>query len=269
MTENHNAENFEGIALDGEALAPESILQDEATTAPSLEEVLADSAAQEQAPEDTDKPAKGKEASEPGWIKGRIEAGIRKEAARIRAEVEEALRAEYEQQLRPLREAELDRQAEALVSNGQIADKALALEFLRLKQGLAPDQPAPQQPRNEKGQFVAKEDPPNTPPDDDTQQYGAMLFAQAKAILAAGGPDVMAAFQEHPEIKQRVLSREWDFSDVARFLGQAASANDMPRPTRNTGTGGTVRKQILDMTDAEFDRLNEQLGKGTRVDMRK
>lgn len=269
----YDTEMHEGSALDGVELAPENALQDE-PAGHSLEEVLAmqqDNAEQTKSTETAPVEPQGKEKSEPGWIKGRINEGVRKEVARIRGELEATLRAEYEQQLRPMREALLDRQADDLVASGKITDKAMALDYLRMQHGLPAVESAQssEQPRNEKGQFVPRQPQQNTEPDTETQQYGQMLFAQAKAIQAAGGPNVMAAYEKDAEIRQRILSREWDFSDVAQHLRQRDAGSSAPPPIRAANSQGPTSKQIMDMTDEEFDRLNAQLGKGARVDLRK
>lgn len=277
-TNAYDTEMPEGSAPDGVELAPEN-MQAEGESGQSLEEVLSqqgDTHAVEAATDESAAEPQGKDKTEPGWIKGRIEAGVRREAARIRAEVAAEIRAEYEQQLQPMREAILSRQADDLVASGKITDKALALEYLRMQQGMPavqPEQPSAP-PRNDKGQFAPRQpqqrQQENTAPDDtDTTQHAQMLFAQSKAILAAGGPDVMAAYRDNPEVRQRILNREWDFSDAAKYLRQQGEGNEAPPPIRTANGHGNTRKQIMDMSDDEFDRLNAQLGKGARVDLRK
>lgn len=274
MDNYQNAETFEGIAMDGESLAPESILQAEETTVPSLEDVLSAQPEAGVPDEPTDEgqaEPQSKEKSEPGWIKGRIEQGIKRGLSQVRAELEASIRQEYEAQLMPVREALLERQADDLVSSGKITDRDTALEFLRMKQGLpmTPPTQLQEQPRNDKGQFTAKAQTDPSSPDADTQRHGEMLFAQAKAIKAAGGPDVLQAYENNPDIKQRILSREWDFADVAQALTQASAGRGMPAPIRSPNVSGATRKSIMDLSDKEFDALNDNLGRGVRVDLTK
>lgn len=248
-----NVEQLEGIEVNDVLQAPE--IQEE--SAPSLEDVLSAQDQTEQA-EKTAEPTGKEKKSEPGWIRGRIDDAVRKATAQVRAEME----AEYETKLAPFHEMMIAQEADKLVADGKIADRDLAIQFVRLQKGMpVPEKSEP--PRNDKGQFAPKE---TTSPDPEIERHGEILFAQAKAIKAAGGPDVMAIYESNPEVKQRILSREWDFSDVAQAM---AGRQIMPSPARSANALGVSRKQISDLTDAEFDALNDKLSSGLRVDLTK
>ncbi len=53
---------------------------------------------------------------------------------------------------------------------------------------------------------------------EDVDRYGKLLIAQAHAVESAMGMNVMDAYNGDPEVKRKILSREWDFFDVARNL---------------------------------------------------
>ncbi len=180
--------------------------------------------------------------SAPGWIKRRIEEGVRRETAAL----ERRLREEYEEKLRPLREAAMDAQADQLVRQGEFRSRERALEYLRLKSG----QTAPQA-------------------DDAVRMRAQALFSQAKAIGELGGVDVLGLYQNDPEIRRRVLSGEWDFMDVFRSAGGRPTGSRTPPAlvrSANGGAGGTP--DVRRMSASELRRMNEALMRGETFDLR-
>lgn len=213
----NTVENIEGIVLDDAVQAPE-------TQGESIEQLV-------------EEPAEP-QPKEPGWIKGRVDAAVRK--------AEERIRAEYEAKLAPLYESMRDRQAQELVAQGEFRSLERAKEYLQLKGGEAVNpvsEPEPQDP---------------------VIQARASLLAKQAEKLKSRGVDVMAAFNNDPQIQQKVLSDEWDFYDVADSLKKTP-----PAPVRTPNGVGVQTVNIQNMSDEQWARLQKNLSKGGRYDMRK
>ena len=90
------------------------------------------------------------------------------------------------------------------------------------------------------------------------------LITQARTILAVANQDVMALYNTDPEIRARILKGEWDFIDVWK---QMQPAQLPPVPVRSAN-GGVGAMNIGGMNDQQFDKLNEMLKRGVKVDMR-
>ncbi len=237
--------NLEGV-LDDAAFEPE---QEMAEPVSDLAEITEQPVAQEEQP-----------TKEPGWIKKRIDAAV----AKALKENEQRMNDEFEAKIRPFREAEMNRQAEELVTKGVIKDKDMALEYLKLKGGMNVSAPATEQPkeiaRDAQGRFAPKqqEAQPQNETDGEVRFRANMLAAQANK-LQQRGLDVKAVYENNPEIRRRVLSGEWDFYDVA----EAMTTRNVPQPVRQpngAGFGGGI--DITSMTDEQFAKLNANLAKG-------
>lgn len=251
-----------------EMLLTESALDDaaQAQEEPTTLETLTEEPAPEQVqPQENDPPAK-----EPGWIKNRINKAVTKAVAEARAEV----RAEYEAMLAPMREEMYDRQAQALVQSGEFKSLERAKEYVRLKNGqpapaapAAPAQePAKLTPRDERGRFQGRTS------ESENRARANLLAQQADKIQARRGLDVMGAFNGNTEIRNRVLSGEWDFYDVADYLAEnpQATRKAVPAPVRSAnGAGSAAGLSIANMTDEQFERLERNLSRGVRYDLSK
>lgn len=226
-----------------------------------LDQTVTDQA--EEAQPAANQPTAAQPQKEPGWIKQRVESAVQKQLAQAVADAEARIRAEYEAQMQPLRDSIIEREAQDLVDSGQIKDKTMALSYARMKHGLPgdaaqnvpaqrPAEAASQaQPRDEKGRFTS----------DSVNQRASMLAAQAKAIMAAGGPDVMKAYREDESVRNRILSGEADFADIAEQMRGGRTA---PTPVRAANGQSVETSSISSMTDAQFDQLNAMLRKGKR-----
>lgn len=240
----------QGIVLDDAAQAP-------AEQQDTLSSLLAETE-QTQPSETEQAPVK-----EPGWIKGRIN----KEVAKAKAEV----RAEYEAKLAPLYESMMDRDAQELVQSGEFKTLERAKEYVRLKRGLPSEPTAQQQPtgaqRDAQGRFAAGQN--NSEQGDPVVLARADLLAkQAQKIKQSTGLDVMQVFNSDPDIKQRVISGEWDFHDVAEQLGGSQRRN-VPAPMRSPNGARVSAVSIADMSDEQFKKLQDNLALGRRYDMSK
>lgn len=192
-----------------------------------------------QAPESPEAAQQTKSA--PGWIKRRIEEGVRRETAALEAR----LRTEYEQRLTPLREAALAGEADRLVREGEFKTRERAAEYLRLKSG-APAQAAPAS---------------------DVQLRAQALFAQAKTIQALGGTDVLSLYHSDADVRARVLGGEWDFLDVLRHAQPDRRVN-APAPVRGANGGAQGTPDIRRMSAAQLTTMNEALMRGEVIDLR-
>lgn len=225
MEENQSVDTFlEGIAQDDAAQAPENI---------SLEDAVAE----------TDQSEGSK--SEPGWIKKRVETAVEKRLA----EVESRIRGEYETQMAPMRAAMIEREADQLIEEGEFKSRERAIEYLQLKKGA----PVSAQPRDESGRFAAKQD-------DGIEARANILFAQAETLKASTGVDVMAIYNSDPEVKRKVATGEWSFLDVYKSLPEAGRR--IPSPTRSANNGSLSDVNILKMSKAQHDKLNDTLAGG-------
>lgn len=90
------------------------------------------------------------------------------------------------------------------------------------------------------------------------------LITQARTIQAVVQADVMALYNTDPEVRARILRGEWDFIDVWK---QMQPAQMPPVPVR-TANGGVGAMNIGGMNDQQFEKLNEMLKRGAKVDMR-
>ena len=204
---------------------------------------------------------------EPGWIKQRVSAAVDKAVA----EAEARVAARYEAMLAPMRESLMDREAQELFASGEFKTLERAKEYVRLKNGVPaqqesaktePQKSAPE--RDAQGRFVRQEQPD----DPVTQAKADLLARQAQKIMNTQGVDVMTAFQNDPDVQAKVLSGEWDFYDVAQELtGRAGRRAPAPVYSPNSA-GNQAGLSVANMSDEQFDRLNQSLASGRRYDMR-
>ncbi len=266
MVENTVETNMEQQAVQDDAVL-EPLQEQEEQPISSLDEIT------DQPPEDQqqdngqqstqEQPAK----SEPGWMRKKMDAAVSKALQ----EQETRLRAEFAASLEPLRESMYERQAEALVASGEIKSKEMALKYVKAMAGIPssePDQKSQTQPRTPDGRFASNQQ--QTEPDAETKARARILAAQADKIKSSKGLDVAALFQTDPEVKEKVLSGEWDFYDVAEAMSQPRRRVPSPVRSSNSAMGTTADAgAIANMSDAQFDRLLKNLGEGKVYDMRK
>lgn len=210
---------------------------------------------EEPAEEEPEQPAQ--QASEPGWIKKRVEKAVAKAIEQTRAEMQ----AMFDQQMAPIREKMIEDEAQELVRSRKVSDIETARELVRLRNGQAApaaEQPK-QQPRNANGQYAPKEDPATSARID-------MLRHQADKIKGSGGPDVIAEFQNNEEIKKKVIKGEMDFYDVADYLKNQKPSRKPPAPVRSpNGASGQNPNAIESMSKEQFARMEKRIKEGARI----
>ena len=197
----NTVENNEGIVLDDAVQAPETVEQ----------------------------------STEPGWMKGRIDAAVNK--ARKQWEQEQ------EAKLAPLYQYMNDREAQELVDQGEFKSIERAREYVQLKKGMAPAEPVHE-------------------PNPMLQARAELLAQQADKIKASKGIDVVAALSD-PEVKSRIMSGEWDFYDVAENMRKPLA------PMRTPNGAGQRVADISNMSEDQWNRLQANLKSGRKYDMRK
>ena len=218
--------------------------------------------AEDAKPAEEEEPAQEKGASEPGWIKKRVDKAVQKAVA----ETEARMQAMFDAQMAPIREKLLEDEANKLVKNGTVRDLETAKELLRYRQGMSPEPTQGEgQPRNEKGQFA-----PAPERDPAIQAQIDMLQHQADRILDGGGPDVIEAFRNDPDIKEKVIRGEMDFYDVAEYLeDMQEQRRKPPAPMRSpNGASGSEKSTIASMSDEQFEKFEKKVSSGVRYSVK-
>jgi len=230
----------------------------------SLESIMGEGQTAAEEPKQEDPQGTG---GEPGWFRKRWD----KEVGKLTAQIRDEVRSEYETQFAPLRERMLEMDAQELVRSGKVKDLETAKELVRYRQGMsvsAQTQPAQQeQPRQANGQFASRTEDQNTEINRAVNKARTeMLQRQADKIKAAGGPDVISEFLNNDEIKNKVVSGEMDFYDVADYLkNQKSSRRKPPSPMRSpNGVNGQIKSAIMSMTDKQFEMLEKKVREGAR-----
>ena len=247
MVEQDNAEeNLDDL--------PEDIVETEEEPEESLDSVVSEDEPAEEPKEPEP------QATEPGWIKQRVNKAVQKAVA----ETEARMQAMFEQQMAPIRKKMMEDEAQELVRSRKVADIETARELVRLRNGQpeAAQEPKQEQPRQANGQFAPKEDPATT-------ARIEMLRHQADRIKGSGGPDVIAEFNSNAEIKQKIISGEMDFYDVADYLKQKPSKRRPPSPMRSpNGASGNNPNAIDSMSDEQFARMEKRIKEGARYTLK-
>ena len=257
--ETTNMQMAENMPVVSQATTPEPKL-------PTLADVIG---AQEGVQEQVQTTAASNEpipAQEPGWYA--------KRRAKDRADWEaenNAKMAPVLSQLAQLQEYRIGVEADKLVASGKISDRDMAIEYLRNKEGLPAQNPAATTPpRDEHGRFVSNNPAPTEIPSD-VQQRANELFAQAQTLQKFSGVDVLSIYRSNPEYMERVNSGEWDMADVlkaSRSNPAPAQPEYAPAPVRSSNGSGIGSVNFRNMTAEQFNKLNEALSRGGKIDMR-
>ena len=204
---------------------------------------------------------------EPGWYADRRAKDRAKWEAENNAKMAPVL-----SQLAQLQEYRLGVEADKLVASGKISDRDMAIEYLRNKEGIpAPETPAATTPpRDERGRFTSPNTPAQPQVPTEIQQRANELFAQAKALQKFSGVDVLGEYRSNPEYAEKVNSGEWDMADVltASQNRGASAAGRAPAPVRSSNGSGIGSASFMNMTSEAFAKVNEELRKGGRINMK-
>lgn len=253
-----------------ESVSEEAAVSQEQTQGTALDEFMAEIADTEQ---EADAQTDTEEATEVGTqqeqtnetprekgIKGRIHAAEAKadKAGYDRGRAEalrewEAQKAEYEDKLAKYAEMELEADAKDLAAKEHCSID-FAKRILRIERGL-PAQEAPKTPAPS----------PAAPQQPDVKAKAEALYRQAQAVNAQYGIDVLEVFKTDKTVQAKINSGEWDFRDVAlNVLSSGQQPKAKPAPVRSGGSGNAPKGGLdfKNMSDADFDRFNDQIAKG-------
>ena len=114
-------------------------------------------------------------------------------------------------------------------------------------------------------QAVQPQETPPQPENDLPLRLRAQeLITQARTILAITRVDVFAVYNTDVDVRSKILAGEMDFIDLYRQMKPVVQP---PAPMR-TANGGVGSVNIGGMNGQQFDKLNEMLARGGKIDMR-
>lgn len=182
-----------------------------------------------------------------------------------------AERKDYQDRIAKYEQMELEAEAKKFAQEKNIPED-IALDYLRMKKG----QPVAEQPRDEAGRFAAPEQQPAVESDtamNDSQARAVTLMTQAEAFekMSSGmvtKDDILGAFQNDAEVRRKVVSGEWDFTDVGRALSDNGQQR-APRVSRSASNGKVSANTFIGMSDAEFAMFDNRISQGAVFDARR
>ncbi len=228
-------------------------------------------AAGEEAAETTDE-AVGNPDEEPNKaLRGRMKSYEARGYKRGQQEAEAKWAEEkksYEEKLAKYAERDLQDEA-AEMANKRHIPADLALEYVRMKHGLAP-KAEETQARDESGRFASQQG--NDSGKAAVQQRAAALMAQAENFErmsdgAVSKDAILEAFQNDESIREAVAKGEMDFIDVGRRL--AGGKKSAPHIIKSANNGGISRRSFANMSDDEFSKFDERVRHGAVFDARR
>lgn len=243
-------------------IAPES-LQDDAVLAPlqeveeesipDIEEALVEQPEGESA-------APEEHVTKPQSMKVRMEAYETKGYKRGKEDAEKAFaeeRQQFESRLAKLQEYELREEAAKLAKEENISE-SIAMRLLRAERGItAPKEekkPEPSQPRDSSGRFVSAKQ---------TESRTDALFREAQMLEKAMGISVSDLLDKaSEEDKQALVAGDMDMADFVR-KNVGSGNRKMPSATVRTATS-TAAHSFDDMSDAQWEALNNELARGRK-----
>ncbi len=96
-------------------------------------------------------------------------------------------------------------------------------------------------------------------------QRAQELITQAQTIQRITQVDVLALYNTDVDVRTAVLQGQMDFVDVYKTMKPASPA---PAPVRSANGGANPGGvNVSAMTDNQFERLNQLLKKGGKVDL--
>ena len=90
------------------------------------------------------------------------------------------------------------------------------------------------------------------------------LITQARTILEVAKVDLFAVYNTDVDVRTKILTGQMDFIELYR---QMRPAIQPPAPVRSAN-GGVGSVSIGGMNDVQFEKLNQMLSRGGKVDMR-
>lgn len=173
----------------------------------------------------------------------------------------------YQDRLAKLEQMELEADAKKFAQENNVPEN-FALEYLRMKKGM----PAAEQPRDDAGRFAPQQTAAADPAMENAQARARTLMTQAEAFEkmsdgAVTKDAILDAFQNDADMHQKVVSGEWDFTDIGRALGNGQ--RPAPRVSRSASTGKIGTSTFLSMSEDDFARFDRQISQGAIYDARR
>lgn len=254
----------------------DAVQASETMDADALSEALgiqetSDAAAAESGNEESSHTSEDRQSKEPNKaLRGRMKEYERRGYNRAMQESEAkwaAERQKYEERLAHYANLELEEEAKAFAEENGIPEK-FAKEYIAMKKGMQISQdetPVKTQSRAENGQFASAAN--------DVQSRALSLMAQAEAYEKISGgeilrDDILDAFQNNSDVRNKVASGDWDFTDVGQYL-QKSTGKNAPMAIRNPNGGELKPATFSKMSDADFLKFNEKLKHGAVFDARR
>lgn len=174
----------------------------------------------------------------------------------------------YQERLAKYEQMELENEAKEFAQKNNVPEN-FALEYLRMKKGM----PVTEQPRDDAGRFASQQSAAVDSATETAQARARTLMTQAEAFEkmtdgAVTRDAILDAFQNDADVHQKVVSGEWDFTDVGRSLGNA-SQRSAPRVSRSASTGKIGTSTFLSMSEDDFARFDRQISQGAVYDARR
>lgn len=247
-------------APDDAAQVPETDADALSTALESIAPEAAAEAGQQEADGDLKEP-------EDGGLRGRMKQFEKRGYNRAMKEWAERERG-YQERLAKYEQMELEADAKEFAQKNNIPEN-FALEYMRMKRGLPAE--GEQQPRDDAGRFVERA-PSEPAADTAAQERASVLMTQAEAFekMSDGRvtrDDILNAFQGDAEMRQKVVSGEWDFTDVGRAL--SGGRQRAPKVSRSASNGQIQNSTFMGMSDEDFARFDERIRQGAVFDARR
>jgi len=250
----------------------ESVLDDAApapeTTADALSEALGIAAAEPAVEAEQQDDSEHLEEPQDKGLRGRMkqfeQRGYKRGAQEAESKWAEE-RKSYQDRLAKYEQMELEAEAKRFAQEKNIPEE-IALDYMRMKKGM----PATEQPRDNAGRFKAQ---PAEAADTATQTRAMALMTQAEAFEkmtdgAVTKDAILEAFQNDTETRQKVVSGEWDFTDVGRSLS-GNSQQRAPRVSRSASNGKIGVSTFMSMSEDEFASFDDRIRQGAVFDARR
>lgn len=175
----------------------------------------------------------------------------------------------YQERIAKYEAEELEREAKRFAQEKNMPED-IALEYLRMKKGMPA---AASQPRDDAGRFTQQKAATDDPVMENAQIRAGTLMTQAEAFEkmsngAVTRDAILDAFQNDADVHQKVVSGEWDFTDVGRSLSGAAQQS-APRVSRSASNGKISNSTFMSMSDAELAMFDERIRQGAVFDARR
>lgn len=178
----------------------------------------------------------------------------------------------YQQRLARYEQMELETEAKRLAQEKNMPEE-IALEYLQLKKGI----PATEQPRSEDGRFAPAPGQSQRAEQDsaqaDAHARATVLMTQAEAFekMSDGAVDkdaILDAFKNDPDIRLKVVSGEWDFTDVGRSLMNGTKPRS-PMVNRSATRGRVNSSPFATMSAEDFRKFDDRIKHGEVFDARR